>query len=210
MMRKKWCWVVTAFVLTSLMATAQVASAESQGDFRQENGLLAYDPPQWFLKGYFIAREKNPHYLFGPVQDFIKTLGGTPAWLIEDAELERIRSASRDGQKIEYTVYLEVASTDQSAYWVFVLFPSDSAQMWYAARRAYHGRKAVDYYGKTKDELERAALKGFKVKSELRFRIENNEISSKVPEDMILGQYNCKPVLDLVTGGKPDLKTKAE
>ncbi|EFK11987.1 conserved hypothetical protein [delta proteobacterium NaphS2] len=204
MMRKKWCWTVIAFVLTSLFTTTQVASSESQGTFRQESGLQAYVPPQWFLKGYFLAREKNPNYLFGPVQEFVKTLGGTPTWLIEDMELERIKSAIQDGQKIEYTIYLEMASKNQTAYWVFVVFPFESTQMWYAARRAFHGRKAEAYYGKTKDELERAALKGFKARSELRFRIENNEISSQVPEDMILGQYNCKPVLNLATGRKPD------
>ena len=204
MMPKRWCWIVTAFVLTGLVTTAQVVSAESQGTFREENGLVGYTPPQWFLEGYFVAREKNPNYIFGPVGQFLKTLGCAPTWLIEDTELKRIETASKDGQKIEYSIFLETVSKDQTTYWVFVVFPFQSTQMWYAARRAYHGRKADVYYGKTKDELERASTKGFKVKGELRFRIENNEINCQDPEAVIMGQYNCKPILDLATGRKLD------
>ena len=59
MMLKKWRWVVTAFLLTGLVGTAPVASGESQRAFRQENGLVAYDPPHWFLKGIRLPAKKT-------------------------------------------------------------------------------------------------------------------------------------------------------
>jgi len=64
------------FMVANLIIAAPVFSAESSPAFRQKNGLQAYVPPEWFLKGYFIAREKNPDYVFGPVQDFVGALGG--------------------------------------------------------------------------------------------------------------------------------------
>jgi len=89
MMLKRGCLVVSVFMVASLMITAPVVSAESCRAFRQENGLQAYVPPEWFLRGHFIACEKNPGYVFGPVQNFVGALGGTTTWLIEDMELER-------------------------------------------------------------------------------------------------------------------------
>ena len=100
-MLKRWCVVASVFMAACLLITAPVISAESVQPFRQKNGLQAYVPPDWFLKGYFIASEKNPGYIFGPVQDFVGALGGTTTWLIEDMELERLKTALADGKKIE-------------------------------------------------------------------------------------------------------------
>jgi hypothetical protein len=199
-MLKQCCIVVTLFMVTSLGVILQIVSAESNPTFREENGLQRYVPPGWFLKGYFIAREKNPSTLFGPVQDFVGSLGGKTTWLIEDLELERIHKAAADGKKIEYSLFLEVVSQGQKAYWVFVVLPYESAQDWYDARRAYHGRKAQEHYGKTRGELDRALSKGFKINGELRFWIENGEVRSQVPENVIMDRYKCKPVFDLSTG----------
>ncbi|MGB5991235.1 MAG: hypothetical protein WBG61_02805, partial [Desulfobacterales bacterium] len=105
MMLKRWCLVASVFMVASLVITAPVLSAESRRAFRQKNGLQAYVPPEWFLRGYFIASEKNPDYVFGPVQDFVGALGGTTTWLIEDMELERLAAASADGKKIEYSLF---------------------------------------------------------------------------------------------------------
>ena len=69
MMLKSLCLVASAFLAASLVITAPNVSAESSQAFRQINGLQTYVPPEWFLGGYFIAREKNPGYVFGPVQD---------------------------------------------------------------------------------------------------------------------------------------------
>jgi hypothetical protein len=210
-MLKRWCLVLIVFMTASLLITAPgVSSAESDRTFRQANGLQAYVPPEWFLKGYFIAREKNPGYVFAPVQDFVRAIGGTPTWLIEDLELERLEAAASDGRKIEYSLFLEAASTDRTEYWVFVVLPYESAQAWYDAKRAYHGRKAEEYYGKTRSELERALSQGLNVNAELRFWIKNKETSLQAPEDVIMNRYKFQPVFDLGTGRRLSPVTKTE
>ncbi len=204
----RWRLTVAVFMTASLLITAPVVAAESFQAFRQKNGLQAYVPPEWFLRGHFIACEKNPAYVFGPVQDFVRALGGTTSWLIEDMELERLRTALADGKTIEYTLYLEAILPDRSEYWVFVVLPYDSAQAWYAARRAYHGSKAEGYYGKTQSEFERALAKGVNIKAELRFWIENGEISLQAPEHVIMSRYKFRPVFDLNAGCRPDPAAK--
>ena len=208
-MLKRWCLVASLFMVASLVITAPVVSAESYRAFRQKNGLQAYVPPEWFLRGYFIACEKNPAYVFGPVQDFVGALGGTTTWLIEDMELERLKAASADGKKIEYSLFLEAVSPDQTEYWIFVVLPYESAQAWYDAKRSYHGRKAEEYYGKTRKELERALSQGLNINAELRFWIENGETSMQAPEDVIMSRYKFQPVFDLGTGRRqgPAAKT---
>jgi len=197
-------------MVASLVITAAVVSAESAQAFRQKNGLQAYVPPEWFLKGNFIACEKNPSYVFGPVQNFVGALVGTTTWLIEDMELERLEAASKDGKKIEYSLFLEAASPDRTEYWVFVVLPYESAQAWYDAKRAYHGRKAEEYYGKTQSELERALSQGFNVNAELRFWIENSETSLQSPENVIMSKYKFQPVFDLGTGRRTNSAAKTE
>ena len=197
-------------IVATLEITTPVVSAESFQAFRQKNGLQAYVPPERFLSRYFIAREKNPSYVFGPVQNFAEALGGTTTWLIEDLELERMEAAPADGKKIEYSLFLEVVSPDRTEYWVFVLLPYESAQAWYDAKRAYHGRKAKEYYGKTRNELERALSQGLKANAELRFWIENGETSLQAPEDVIMSRYKFQPVFDLGTGRRTDPAAKTE
>jgi len=210
MILKRWCLGVSVFMVASLVITAAVVSAESAQAFRQKNGLQAYVPPEWFLKGYFIACEKNPSYVFGPVQNFVGALEGTTTWLIEDMELERLEAASKDGKKIEHSLFLEAASPDRTEYWVFVVLPYESAQAWYDAKRAYHGRKAEEYYGKTQSELERALSQGFNVNAELRFWIENSETSLQSPENVIMSKYKFQPVFDLGTGRRTNPAAKTE
>ena len=210
MIIKRWRLVVSVLIVANLVIRTQVVSAESCQAFRQKNGLQAYVPPEWFLSGYFIACEKNPSYVFGPVQNFVEALGGTTTWLIEDMELERVQAASAEGKKIEYSMFLEAVSTDRTEYWVFVVLPYESAQAWYDAKRAYHGRKAEEYYGKTRNELDRALRQGLNIKAELRFWIENGETSLQAPEDVIMSRYKFQPVFDLGTGRRtgPAAKTQ--
>ncbi len=198
------------FMVASLVITGPVVSEESYRAFRQKNGLQAYVPPEWFLRRYFIASEKNPGYLFGPVQEFIGALDGTTTWLIEDMELERLEAASAGGKKIEYSLFLEAVSPDRTEYWVFVVLPYKSAQAWYDAKRAYHGRKAEKYYGKTRGELERALSQGFNIGAELRFWIDNGETSLQAPENVIMSKYKFQPVFDLGTGRRLDPAAKTE
>ncbi len=209
-MLKRWFLLTSMLMLISLMMTPLVVAAESSKTFREKNGLLAYAPPVWFLQGYFIAREKNPGYIFGTVQDFVRTLGGTTTWLIEDLELKRVELASAEEKNPEYSLYLEAVSPQGTEYWVFVVLPHESAQAWFDARRAYHGRKAEGYYGRTQSELERALSQGIKIKAELRFLIEKGDISLQAPEDEIRSRYKFQPVFDLSAGRwlDPAAKTK--
>ena len=157
-------------------------------------------PPQWFLQGNFIAREKNPGFIFGTVTNFVELLGAKTTWLIEDMERERIKAAAATGKKIEYTLYLESVSAGSVAYWVFVVLPYENAQAWYDGKRSYHGRKAKEYYGSTPEELERARLKGCPVNAELRFWIAHGETSLHPPEDVIMTQNKFQPLFNLGTG----------
>jgi hypothetical protein len=204
MILKRWCLVASVFIVTTLVITASIVSAEPGRSFREKNGLQAHVPPEWFLKGYFIACEKNPAYVFGPVQDFVGALGGTTTWLIEDMELQRLKRASADGTEIEYSLFLETVLSDHTEYWVFVVLPYENAQAWYDGKRAYHGRKAEEYYGKTRAELAHALNDGLNMKGELRFWVENEKTSLQAPEDVIMSRYKFQPVFHLGTGRRLD------
>ena len=207
-MLRRWYLAVSSIVLASLLLTSAAVTGESRHSFRQENGLVPYTPPAWFLQGYFMAREKNPAYLFGPVKDFVLAVGGKTTWLIEDAELKRVEQATLKGERSEYSLFLEAVLPETTEYWVFVVLPHESGQEWFDARRAYHGRKAEDYYGKTRSELERALGQGFKVKGELRFFIENGHVSLESPEQEIIDKYGLQPVFDLGEGRRLDSAAK--
>ena len=207
---KFWGLSASIVMLAGLIITLSAAAGESANEFRQQNGLVAYDPPAWFLEGYFIAREKNPGFVFGPVQDFVGVLSGKTTWLIEDLELQRIERASAGGTNVEYSLYLESVSPEYTQYWVFVALPYESAREWFDARRAYHGSKAEGYYGETQGMLERAFGQGFKIKAELRFLIEKKEIRLEPPEDLIMKRYQYQPVYDFAAGRRLDSKTKTQ
>ncbi|MGD8391010.1 MAG: hypothetical protein PVH74_05730 [Desulfobacterales bacterium] len=196
----RWCLAASIIMLAGQMTTPPTNAGNSAQSFRQQNGLLTYAPPAWFLEGYFIARERNPGYVFGTVQNFVQALGHKTTWLIEDLELKRLEQASADGTTPEYSLFLEAVSPERTAYWVFVTLPHESAEEWFAARRAYHGRKAEGFYGKTQTRLERALGQGLKIKAEIRFFIEKGKISLESPEDIILNKYKFQPIFDLSTG----------
>ncbi|MEJ2365123.1 MAG: hypothetical protein P8075_03535 [Deltaproteobacteria bacterium] len=199
-MLRRWYLAVSLTMLASLLLTFAAVTGESGQSFRQENGLVVYTPPAWFLQGYFMAREKNPAYLFGPVNDFVRAVGGKTTWLIEDEELKRVEQATLKGERLEYSLFLEAVLPETTEYWVFVVLPYESGQEWFDARRAYHGRKAEAYYGKTRGELERALGQGFKVKGELRFFMEKGHVSLESPEKLIIDKYGFQPVFDLGDG----------
>lgn len=209
--RLKTCGLVTSvLILVALIITASAIAEGSAPEFRQQNGLVAYSPPDWFLEGYFIAREKNPAFVFGAVQDFVRTLGGKTTWLIEDLELERLKRTSANGAYPEYSLYLEVVSKERTEYWVFVALPYENAREWFEARRAYHGGKTQNYYGKTQGMLERAFDQGLKIKAELRFLIEQGDIRLEPPEDLIMSRHKFKPIFDLSAGRRLDSAARTE
>jgi hypothetical protein len=197
---KSWLMAASIIMMTFLMITPTTNADENAQSFRQQNGLLTYTPPAWFLEGYFIARERNPGHVFGPLQNFVQAMGNTTTWLIEDMELKRLEQTSSDGTTPEYTLYLEIVSPERTEYWVFVVLPHENTRDWFDARRAYHGRKAEGYYGKTQGMLERAFSQGLKIKAEARFFIEKGNINLETPEEIIMNRYKFKPVFDLSTG----------
>lgn len=209
-MLKRWCLATFVIMAAGLVITTPVGSAESNRTFRQQNGLHAYSPPAWFLEGHFLAREKNPNYVFGPVRDFVQALGGEATWLIEDLELNRLEQAVKQGKTPEYSIYLEVVTPEKTQYWVFVVMPHETAQAWFDARRAFHGGKARAYYGKTQEELESALSQGFNVKAELRFLIEKGETSLETPADIITRRYKFRPVFDLGAGRRTEPKIRSK
>jgi hypothetical protein len=209
-MLKRICHMAPLLLLAGLIFTAPVVAAQTSQAFRQQNGLLAFDAPAWVLEGYFLAREKNPAYVFGPVRDFVAALGGTPTWLIEDLELKRLQEAAAAGKQPEYTLFLEVVLPERAQYWVFVVLPHASAQDWFDARRAFHGGKAQAYYGVTRQQLERALEQGLNIKAELRFLIEQGETSLQIPEEAIVDQYKIRPVFDLSAGRRLDSPAKTD
>lgn len=210
MMSKKplsWAWMI---MLTGLMMAPAAVGASPADAFRQQNGLISHSPPAWFLNGSFIAREKNPNYVFGPLQDFVAALSSKTTWLIEDLELERLEQAAKEGQSLEYSMYLEAVTSEGPQYWVFIVLPYENAQEWYNARRAYHGRKAPNYYGETQKQLEKALQQGVKIKAELRFLIESGITRPQMPEEIIMDKYNIRPIFDLSAGRRMDPTGKTQ
>jgi hypothetical protein len=207
---KRWGLATSLLILAGLVILPSAVAEGSAPEFRQQNGLIAYTPPAWFTEGYFIAREKNPAFVFGPVKDFVRALGGRTTWLIEDLELKRLERTSADGTTPEYSLYLEAVSPERTEYWVFVALPYEKAKEWFDARRAYHGRKAQGYYGETQSMLERALNQGLKIKAELRFLIEKGDIRLEPPEDLIMNRYKYQPVFDLGSGRRLDSAARTE
>ena len=197
---KKWCLAVSMLMLAVLTMGFPADAAGPDRTYRQENGLQIFEPPAWFLEGYFIAREKMPVYIFGTVRDFVAVLGGATTWLIEDLELKRLEKAGENRKTAEYSLFVEVVLPERTQYWVFVVLPYESSMAWFDARRAFHGSKAQDYYGKTQLELETALKQGLKINAELRFLIEQGNVSLQVPEEVIMNRYHFQPVFDLGLG----------
>ena len=109
-----WSLAATTIIMASLMITPSTSAEDSSQSFRRQNGLVAYAPPAWFLEGSFIARERNPGYVFGPVQNFVRAIGSKTTWLIEDLELKRLERASADETIPEYSLFLEAVSPEHT------------------------------------------------------------------------------------------------
>jgi hypothetical protein len=191
-----------ALALALLAPGAPAGAGQATPSFREQNDLVPFTPPAWFLAGHFVAREVEPRYLFGTVGGFAQSLGGATAWLIEDDEQKRQERLASEGKAFEYTIYLEAAGPTGPLYWVFVVLPHKSAQAWFEERWSYHKSKAKAYYGQTQSGLERAFAEGLAIGGELRFLVEEGQVSLKVPEDILAGEGKFPPAYDL-REGKP-------
>jgi hypothetical protein len=188
--------LIVSLLVLVLLAAGGGAAAAGQ-DFRQDNDLVPYQPPAWFLSGHFVAREVGPRYLFGTVADFAGSLGHPTTWLIESAEQARVEKAAA---LPEFSLYLEEAAPGGKVYWMFVVMPHQDPQQWFRERWDYHKSKAEGYYGKTLEGLKTAFAQGLAVRSELRFRVEGGQAQVEPPEETILAQGRLKPVFELREG----------
>lgn len=190
---------LAALVLVLMLGLHPTAGLASP-DFRQQNDLVSFTPPAWFLQGHFVAREVGPRYLFGSVADFVKSLNCPTAWLIEQDEQQRQERLAGQGKNFEYTVYLEAAGPAGPVYWVFVVLPHKNAQEWFDERWSYHRSKAKAYYGQTQSGLEQAMAQGLAIGGELRFLVEDGQPSLKVPEDVLMREGKFPARYDLRDG----------
>lgn len=51
---KSWSLAASITMMVILMITPTTNAGDSAKSFRQQNGLLTYSPPAWFLEGYSL------------------------------------------------------------------------------------------------------------------------------------------------------------
>ena len=71
------------------MAPRRWAASQKATALRQANGLTAFNPPEKFLAGNFVADEMNPAFIFGTVKAFAASRKCPTTWLIEEGEKNR-------------------------------------------------------------------------------------------------------------------------
>jgi hypothetical protein len=188
-----WC---TCLLLPLLLAGYAGAESEQAARLRGQNGLVAFVPPEAFLRGNFLADETDPAFIFGKVRDFATSLACPTAWLIEAAELKRVESRGAHSGPVEYSIYLEADCGGKVAYYIFVDRSLNPAQ-WLEWRRQFHKNKADPHYKDAKTSLDQAAQSGFSVDAELRFVALDGDLLMKRPEDVLASELKFRPIYDL-------------
>jgi len=177
-------------------ATALAASQKATA-LRQANGLTAFNPPEKFLDGNFVADEMNPGFIFGPVKAFAASRQCPAAWLIEAGEKNRPAGQGSPDQPAEYTLYLEEDCPNQVVYYVFIDQSGLTPQQWIEWRKKAHGSKAEPEYGPTKSKLDIACQAGCGVGAELRFIQKDGDLLTKSPEEVLRVDLKFAPIYDL-------------
>ena len=175
---------------------ALAASAKAMAQ-RQSQGLTAFNPPERFLYGNFVADEMNPAFIFGPVKAFAASRKCPTTWLIEEGDQNRLTGQGSTGTPQEYTLYLEEDCPDRVVYYVFIDQSGLTPQQWLAWRHKFHKSKAEPEYGEAKSKLEQACKEGCGVGAELRFIEKDGELLSKSPEEVLLDELHFAPIYDL-------------
>jgi hypothetical protein len=186
-------------ILLAILGPASAASEQAM-KLRSDNTLSAFEPPESFLSGNFVADEVEPTFIFGKVKDFTASLSCPVTWLIEDSERRRIAARTNASAPLEYTLYLEEDCPGKIQYYVFVDRSQANTAQWIEWRKQFHKSKTEPQYGAVKDVLEQAAQKGFQVGGELRFVEVGGELVIKRPEDMLTGELKFQPIYDLKLG----------
>ena len=177
-------------------ATALGASQKATA-LRQANGLTAFNPPEKFLAGNFVADEMNPGFIFGTVKTFAAARKCPTAWLIEADEKNRPAGPGTPDTPAEYTLSLEEDCPDQVVYYVFIDQSGLTPQQWIDWREKFHKSKAEPEYGSTKSKLDTACTAGCGVGAELRFIQKNGELVTKSPEEVVRVDLKFPPIYDL-------------
>uniref|UniRef100_I2Q3T5 Uncharacterized protein n=1 Tax=Desulfovibrio sp. U5L TaxID=596152 RepID=I2Q3T5_9BACT len=193
------CLVSAAFLFLLAVPGALAQSAKAAG-LRQSMSLSPMTPPKAFLDGYFIADESQPAFLYGPVGLFARSRTCPVAWLIEDAEKERLSHRDPKNPVFEYTLYLEQDCPDAVTHFVFLDQSAMNPKQWIEWRRQFHKNKAEPEYADTVKRLETAIAGGFPVTGELRFMLVNGELSPGSLEKLLPSGLSCPPRYDCAQG----------
>ncbi len=172
------------------------ASARAMAQ-RQAQGLTAFNPPERFLYGNFVADEMNPAFIVGPVKAFAASRKCPTAWLIEKGGQNRLTGPGSTGAPEEYTIFLEEDCPDRVVYYVFIDQSGLTPQQWIDWREKFHKSKAQPEYGETKSKLELACTAGCEVGAELRFIEKDGELLAKSPEEALRDELHFAPIYDL-------------
>jgi hypothetical protein len=177
--------------------TAWAASAKATA-LRQANGLTAYNPPEKFLAGNFVADEMNPGFIFGPVKDFAASRKCPTAWLIEAGAQNRLPGSGSPDTPAEYSLFLEEDCPDKVVYYVFIDQSGLTPQQWIEWREKFHGKSKADpEYSEAKSKLDTACTAGCGVGAELRFIQKDGELVAKSPEEVLRVDLKFAPIYDL-------------
>ncbi len=196
-MRVKGFLVVVVVLCLAAPAWAQSEAAKA---YRQSNQLVAYSPPPEFVDGLFTARQMLPRHLYKSPGALAKNLGCPTAWLMDEAEMNRLKDALAKGAPLEYSIYLEADCQGQLAYYVFVAWANLDPRKWLAGQKRFAGSKAEGQYGETVARLEKAMQAGLAVNAELRFVEGAKGLVPGDPEDTLGPQCRPLAVYDLEKG----------
>ena len=175
---------------------ALAASAKAMAQ-RQAQELTAFNPPERFLSGNFVADEMNPAFIFGPVKAFAASRKCPTAWLIEEGDQNCLTGQGSTGTPQEYTIYLEEDCPDRVVYYVFIDQSGLTPQQWIDWREKFHKSKAEPEYGETKSKLDTACTAGCGVGAELRFIQKDGELVAQSPEEVLRVDLKFAPIYDL-------------
>lgn len=191
------CSAILALLLLVVHAGAALAASDKAMALRLANGLTAFTPPDIFLAGNFVADERNPAFVFGPVKAFAASRKCPTAWLIDAGDKNLLATQGSRENLAEYTLYLEEDCPDKVIYYVFIDQSGLSPQQWFEWRQRFHKSKAEPAYAQALSKLEQACKEGCGFIAELRYIQKNGEPLPQTPESVLKTDLHFAPLYDL-------------